>query len=332
MQDNVDRDLQHQNLEELLLDLRGSPALALSAYGEDDDSVTRVLALPQDAPDWLVAVNAREQRSLTTEELRRGLAHGELRPEMLVWRRGLPAWQLLGDIAELRAVLPLAVRPPAPLDVMPSTVRVGPAPSARPVAPRSAPEPRPAPLARPAPEQRRAEPARTPLAACAPPSPERSSAPAVAPSKAASTGAAAAPLVPPEIELERLALESGSLRLKRAVMGVSALAMTAVFVTLFALSSNSEDKVREAALLREAAAVLKAAAERETTAQERESAPSDLDADEAESEPPPRQSRPRERARGVPRGAAAMIMDTDESQSVEGSGRAGALEGARQRL
>jgi hypothetical protein len=144
---------------------------------------------------------------------------------------------------------------------------------------------------------------------------------------------AAAPLLPPEIELERLALEGGSLRLKRAVMGVSALAMAAVFVTLFVLSSSSEDKVREAALLREAAAVLKAAAaEREATAQERESTPADSDETESESELPVPPRSPRERGRGVPRGAAAMVMDSDESQSVEGSGRTGAIEGARQRL
>jgi len=238
MRDKVDTNVQLENLEEMLLDLRGNSALALSAYAEDDDPETRVLQVPEDPAQWLVALNVHDQRSLTAEQIRQRLAHGELRADMLVWRRGLRTWQLLDSIAELR-----------PLHAL------------------------------------------TTMASCALPPVEPGSA-AGAADNAASTGATSAnatvagataqadPLVPPDIDLEGLSLESGSLRLKRAVMAVSALAMTATFVTLFSISSASQDKVREAARQREAAAALKA------RAPEREPAAPEPAGDDSEDDPP----------------------------------------------
>jgi hypothetical protein len=137
---------------------------------------------------------------------------------------------------------------------------------------------------------------------------------------------AAQPLVPPDIDLERLTLETGSLRTKRAVMGVSALAMTGLFVTLFAISSTSDDKARAADTQLEAPVRVKA------RAPERTAAPaSEAPAEESEEEPPPRQ-RARDRARGVPREAAAMMMSPDEPQPAAGRSRMGATDDTRQRL
>jgi len=286
MRDEVDTNVQLENLEELLLDLGDRSALALSAYAEDDDSVTRVLQVPEDSAQWLVAINVQDQRSLTTEEICRRLAHGELRADMLVWRRGLPTWQRLDSIAEVRMMHALTAAPqPLQRDALPARAahavrRVHLAPPV---------------LALAAPVHRDAELRRVPMASCAPPPVEPSSA-ASAADTTTSAGATSAgatveadPLVPPDIDLEGLSLESGSLRLKRAVMAVSALAMTAAFVTLFSISSTNKDKVREAARQREAAAAVKARApEREPTAPEPAS-------DESENDPPAARDEPSER-------------------------------------
>lgn len=216
MRDRVYRDRQLENLEELLLDLRGGGALPLRAYAEDDDSVTRVLELPVRVADASPRVRA-------------------------------------------------CVSAPGAVEQSSAAGMVD----------------------------------------CAP----RSSATAERP-----------PLVPPDLDLERLSLEGGSLRVKRAVMAVSALAMTAIFVTLFSISATSEDRVREAARQREAAAAVK------INAPERATAPDPSNDGPVEERPS------RQRRRGVPRGAAAMVMDVDEGQSADKGGRAGASEAARQRL
>ncbi len=347
MRDHVHRDDQLENREELLLDLRDSSALALSAYTEDDDSVTRVLQVTDFDAEWLVAVTQREQRAFTTEQLGWALARGELRPEMLVWRRGQPAWQLLGDVVDLprapvvapapRAVAPVphvAVAPvphvaaPEPRAAAPEPRAVAPVPhvAVAPVpAPRRAsearaiaPEPRVAVAPVPAPRRAAEAPPARPVEVCAPRAEERAA--------SAAAPAEPAPLVPPDIELEHLMQESGSLRVKRAVMAVSALAMTGVFVVLFSISANSEDKVREAARQREAAEAVK------VKATQRESAGPESASDETEEETPVRRRTPRERARGVPSQAAAMVMDSDELPSAETGSRVGASEEARQRL
>lgn len=140
-------------------------------------------------------------------------------------------------------------------------------------------------------------------------------------------------LVPPEIELDQLSTEGGSLRLKRAVMAVSALAMTAVFVTLFSISSTSEDKVREAARQREAAAAMKAKSPaRETSAPARETTAPESTKEDAEDEPPARRRAPRDRAGGLPKAAAAMVIDADERGATGNGAPARTTDEARQRL
>lgn len=205
---NNDTDL---GREDFLIDLQEGAA-QLRPYSEDEAAATQFWHEPVDDPEWIVVVGEHDRRMLSTAQLWEGLRAGELQSSMPAWRRGMPAWSPIASIAELTKGAEGRVTPPQ---------------SAAPHAPQSLAQfascsPEPAIDLRPV---------RPPLT---PPPGARFAPPKVsAPAFDSDVGDAAS---------EEVSDHLPSMRVKRAVMGLSALAMFGVFVTMFIISSAREGK------------------------------------------------------------------------------------------
>jgi hypothetical protein len=232
---------------ELLQELGGEPLL-VEQYAEDEDVVTQFLELPLDVsfqappalpgqrapeqreqpeqPEWMVALTAQDRRMLSSSQITSGLQRGELQTDMLVWRRGMSAWLPIARIGEL-----------APR-VLPST-SVAAHPARRP-----APEPAPS-----APRQGSAARRVPTLASARPTTPQeqirkskaRLLPPMPPPPLAAAALLARTPVGAMDLE-EASSEHPPSMRVKRAVMAMSALAMLGVFLTMYVISSGRDAK------------------------------------------------------------------------------------------
>jgi uncharacterized protein DUF4339 len=234
--------MHHDNFEsrERFLQGLGEEPLPFAQYAEDEDVVTQFIELPLDvsfqAPpelpraatpelgDWMVAVTAQDRRMLSSAQVSSGLRRGELRTDMLVWRRGMSAWLPIAGIAELapRTLPPTDLAPPS----LPSRASAPPV-----LVPGRADRRLPA-LASPLRSTPHAQVAKVkarPLPPMPPPP-------------------LAAPVVLARTPVGAMELGDGgpehppSMRVKRAVMALSALAMLGVFLTMYVISSGRDAK------------------------------------------------------------------------------------------
>jgi hypothetical protein len=233
----------HDSFEshEQLLHGLGEEPLLFAEYAEDEDVVTQFIDLPLDVsfqappelprartPDlaeWTVAVTAQDRRMLSSAQIVSGLQHGELQTDLLVWRRGMSAWLPIAAVGELapRTLQPPSFAAPPPVP-SPSRVPAEPPPVQGPAArrvPTLSSSRRPA-LLDPAPQIRA-----RPLPPMPPPAPAASAVVARAPAGAMDLADASAEHPP-------------SMRVKRAVMALSALAMLGVFLTMYVISSGRD--------------------------------------------------------------------------------------------
>lgn len=86
-----------------------------------DDAPTRVLdreelPLPSGGTEWTINVSEDEQRTVSTEELVELFRGGIIDDDTFGWRDGMDDWLALGEIQELRGILPRksALAPPPP--------------------------------------------------------------------------------------------------------------------------------------------------------------------------------------------------------------------------
>ena len=67
----------------------------------------------QDAPQWFLGIDGKQQGPLDTAGLRAAMQAGSLTGETLVWRQGMAAWTKAAEVPEVAAVL-AAAPPPLP--------------------------------------------------------------------------------------------------------------------------------------------------------------------------------------------------------------------------
>ena len=251
-----------EELEELLTELEGQEAQLVRPYAEDDDAVTQLMDAPLGDQEWMVQVTALDRRMMSTDQVLAELRTGKLSNRTLVWRGGMDDWL---PISRVDSLSQSGVSQPR---VSHSVVAQG-----------GMPSPAPARLGAPAPLPAPPMWATLPSAAPLPPPPTAlpplvSSAVMSAPSSSGLMGlphAAAAPLPPPPSEpssprlvsmppppptlmssssntARPVALDfsemvedtSSPLRGKRAILALSAVAVLAVFLSVYALSSKSD--------------------------------------------------------------------------------------------
>lgn len=110
-------------------------------------------ALPEPVPTgavWFIALNRDQVGPLTVEQVKEHFERGEIWPETLCWRQGLPGWAALSSVSELATVLappppkapverltPIRTRVPAPPPSVTSAFAAGSAPTPVWVAPPS---------------------------------------------------------------------------------------------------------------------------------------------------------------------------------------------------
>lgn len=110
-------------------------------------------ALPEPAATgavWFIALNRDQVGPLTVEQVKEHFERGEIWPETLCWRQGLPSWAALSSVSELATVLappppkapverltPIRTRVPAPPPSVTSAFAAGSAPAPVWVAPPS---------------------------------------------------------------------------------------------------------------------------------------------------------------------------------------------------
>ncbi|HKO93034.1 MAG TPA: GYF domain-containing protein [Polyangiaceae bacterium] len=238
-----------EELEELLTELEGQEARLVAPYSEDDDAVTQLMDAPLGDQEWMVQVTALDRRMMSTDQLVADLQAGKLSSKTLVWRGGMEDWlpiarveglaQAAGAPASSPAPRMNVLAAPAPLPAPPMwstlpSAPLGPPPAALPPN-LSAPPPTSSPsmgLGLP-PVAASALPQRVsqtdlprPVASLPPP-------PAVATSNTTRPVAVDFGDMMPEDT-------TSPLRGKRAVMALSAVAVLAVFISAYALSSKSE--------------------------------------------------------------------------------------------
>jgi GYF domain 2 len=231
-----------EELEELLTELEGQEAQLVRPYSEDDDAVTQLMDAPLGDQEWMVQVTALDRRMMSTDQVLSELRAGKLSNRTLVWRGGMDDWLPIARVDSLaQGSLPAPgatgrLAAPAPLPAPPpmwSTL-----PSAAPLAP-SAPPPS-APVALPS----------SPLGVVGLPPPASAPAPSSQtglsrpvsalplPSLASSQGNTARPVA---LDFSDMAEDNTSpLRGKRTLMALSAVAILAAFLSVYALSSKSD--------------------------------------------------------------------------------------------
>lgn len=263
-----------EELEELLTELEGQEAQIITPYSEEDDAVTRQMDAPLGDQDWMVQVTALDRRMMSNSQLLSELQAGKVNARTLVWRGGMDDWMPVSRIDELsRASVPAPVAPSAPRNSAPRAVfnNLAPPPPApqrsQPLwaNPPSAPLPPPpsamsppfgmAPgMGMPPPPMALAPPPPPPPMALTPPPPPpnpsyglpmQMQSSASMPEPPMSQGNTTRPVA---VDFSDMALENDPpLQSKRWVMALSAVAILAVFVTVYSLSSGGGEPESKAA-------------------------------------------------------------------------------------
>jgi hypothetical protein len=258
-----------EELEELLTELEGQEAQIVTPYSEEDDAVTRLMEAPLGDQDWMVQVTALDRRMMSTNQVLSELHTGKVNGRTLVWRTGMADWLPIARVDELsRASVPAPVQrnsspraaafpnlAPAPAPPQPSQPMWSSPPSAPLPPPPSAMSPPfgmapgigmpPPPLALqppPPPPMALTPPPPAPSASYGLPKPVPVSAP---PPEPMSHGNTTRPVA---VDFSDMAPENDApLQSKRWVMALSAVAILAVFVTVYSLSSRGgESEAKEA--------------------------------------------------------------------------------------
>ena len=240
-----------EELEELLTELEGQEAQLVRPYAEDDDAVTQLMDAPLGDQEWMVQVTALDRRMMSTDQLLAELRAGKLSNRTLVWRGGMDDWLPISRVDSLLHAgasqggasqggmpgpAPGRLGAPAPLPVPPMWATL---PSAAPLPPPPTALP---PVVSPA---AMAGPVGLPQAAAAPSPPPPSepssprpvSLPPPPPAMMSSTNTAR----PVAIDFSEMVDDTSSpLRGKRAILALSAVAVLAVFLSVYALSSKSD--------------------------------------------------------------------------------------------
>jgi len=265
-----------EELEELLTELEGQEAQIITPYSEEDDAVTRLMDAPLGDQDWMVQVTALDRRMMSTSQLLSELQAGKVNGRTLVWRTGMDDWMPVSRTDELahasvspaprvssapaatrnssqRAAFPLAPPPPAPqpsqpLWSNPPLAPLPPPPSAMSppfgMAPGGGLPPPPLALQPPPPPPMAlTPPPPVPSSSYGLPKPVPVSAP---PPEPMSHGNTTRPVA---VDFSDMAPENDApLQSKRWVMALSAVAILAVFVTVYSLSSGGgESATKETA-------------------------------------------------------------------------------------
>lgn len=327
-----------EELEELLSELEGQEAQIVTPYSEEDDAVTRLMDAPLGDQDWMVQVTALDRRMMSTNQLLSELQAGKVSGRTLVWRTGMDDWMPMSRIDELsrasaaplgmsaqrnsspRAAFPNLAPPPPP--PQPSQPLWSSAPSAPLPPPPSAMSPPfgmapgvglpPPPLALqppPPPPIALTPPPPAPSSSYGMPKPVPVSAP---PPESMSHGNTTRPVavdfsdMPPE--------NDAPLQSKRWVMALSAVAILAVFVTVYSLSSGggeSEAKQTAASKPQAVSALQPASKEKSVASASVTAAPAPKPA----ANPAPSQEM------AAPAATAKARDEEDESEASSGSSR-----------
>jgi hypothetical protein len=248
-----------EELEELLTELEGQEAQIVTPYSEEDDAVTRLMDAPLGDQDWMVQVTALDRRMMSTSQVINELSLGKISQRTLVWRGGMDDWMPLSRVDELsRASAP----PPSAVPQRSSYQNLAPPPPP-PVARVSQPawsSPSNAPLPPPpvaiAPSLGLAPPPAMGMSSRGmpssvglppPPAPSGSNfnAPKPVPMSApmpTSTNSQGITTRPVAVDFSDVSVEQDApMQSKRWVMALSAVAILAVFVTVYSLSSGGGD-------------------------------------------------------------------------------------------
>jgi hypothetical protein len=238
-----------EELEELLTELEGQEAQLVRPYAEDDDAVTQLMDAPLGDQEWMVQVTALDRRMMSTDQVLAELRTGKLSNRTLVWRGGMDDWlpisrvdSLAGGVSQGGIPAPSGrLGAPAPLPAspmwatLPSAAPLPPPPTALPpvvssgmVVPSSG-----ASLGLPP-----AAAAPVPPPPSEPSSPRPISLPPPPPAMMSSSSNTARPVA---IDFSEMVEDTSSpLRGKRAILALSAVAVLAVFLSVYALSSKSD--------------------------------------------------------------------------------------------
>lgn len=323
-----------EELEELLTELEGQEAQIVTPYSEEDDAVTRLMDAPLGDQDWMVQVTALDRRMMSTSQLLTELQTGKVNGRTLVWRTGMDDWMPVSRIDELsRASAAPVAAPQRGAAGAHSSQRAGypnlapPPPPSQPLwsnGPSAPLPPPPTPMSPPFGMAHGAGLPPPPLA-LQPPPPIALTPPPPAPSAGYGSSSAAPLSAPPSepmshgnttrpvaVDFSDMPPENDApLQSKRWVMALSAVAIMAVFVTVYSLSSgggesDSKQAVATAAKptvssLQPSSSSAKDAPAREKSASSAAAAPS-AKASAAKSE-------------AAPSEASAKANDDDESEA-----------------
>jgi hypothetical protein len=238
-----------EELEELLTELEGQEAQLVRPYAEDDDAVTQLMDAPLGDQEWMVQVTALDRRMMSTDQVLAELRAGKLSNRTLVWRGGMDDWLPISRVDSLgsgasrvgmsQGGMPAAARigAPAPLPsppmwaTLPSAAPLPPPPTALPPVVSSGV------MAAPSVGLPPAAAAPLPPPPSEPSSPRPVSLPPPPPTMMSSSNTAR----PVAIDFSEMVEDTSSpLRGKRAILALSAVAVLAVFVSVYALSSKSD--------------------------------------------------------------------------------------------
>jgi len=103
-----------EELEELLTELEGQEAQIITPYSEEDDAVTRLMDAPLGDQDWMVQVTALDRRMMSTSQVLSELQSGKVNGRTLVWRTGMDDWMPVSRIDELSRSSAAPIGMPAP--------------------------------------------------------------------------------------------------------------------------------------------------------------------------------------------------------------------------
>lgn len=337
-----------EELEELLTELEGQEAQIVTPYSEEDDAVTRLMDAPLGDQDWMVQVTALDRRMMSTSQLLSELQSGKVNGRTLVWRGGMDDWMPVSRIDELsRASAPpqygaaqhnpaatqrnsgqraayqnqnLAPPPPAP---QPRSQPLWSSPTGAPLPPPPSPMSPPFGMAPgaglPPPPLALAPPPPPPVAMTPPPAPPSASyglpkplpVSAPVPDTGFSQGNTTRPVA---VDFSDMMAENDApLQSKRWVMVLSAVAILAVFVTVYSLSSGGGESAAKEPTAASAAARPQAVAALQpsssATKEKNEPAPSPAAAPKAEAA-----------ATAAASSASSKARDEEEAEEPESRG------------
>jgi hypothetical protein len=218
-----------EELEELLTELEGQEAQLVTPYAEDDDAVTQQMEAPLGDQEWMVQVTALDRRMMSMAQLMSELQVGKLSNNTLVWRGGMDDWLPIARVEELSQA---ALRPLSP----PSRLALGkslpaPPPSQPAWSSRTSSSLPPPPVALP--PSMLAPPPSAPLGL---PKPVAMALPPPAASHSTQSSNTTRPVA---VDFSDVTPETPApMQSKRAVMALSAMAILAVFVTVYAVSGS----------------------------------------------------------------------------------------------